>query len=144
MDTYNKANRAYPGEVDNMIHDKGNSSFTSSKPTGTAAIALLLLASLTGIADSASADNPAPFRIAPAMYSPVTRHVEYDLDESPLAGIERKRFSSDLRIRGWQVARRLYFGQTKVANEWGLGFVYTNGNTVYGLNHRGIQVMRRF
>lgn len=70
--------------------------------------------------------------------------VRYDFDSSLPAGLERKRFTDDIRVRGWKVADRVYFGQAKVADEWGVGFVFQDGNTVYGLNNRGIQVTRQF
>jgi len=50
----------------------------------------------------------------------------------------------DLRIRGWRISNHLYVGQAKVAKKWGLGLVYEVNNTVYGLNHRGLQIMKRF
>lgn len=68
----------------------------------------------------------------------------YEFDGSLPAGIERRRFTDDIRVRGWQVADRVYFGQAKVADEWGVGFVFQDGNTVYGLNNRGIQITRQF
>ncbi len=70
--------------------------------------------------------------------------VQYDFDDTRIAGIQRKNIAKDLRIRGWEISDRLYFGQAKVADKWGLGVVYERGDMFYGINHRGIQVMKRF
>jgi len=59
-------------------------------------------------------------------------------------GFYRKKLSSDFRIRGWEISDSLYLGQAKVGDKWGLGMVFQNGNTAYGINHRGIQVMKSF
>ncbi len=67
----------------------------------------------------------------------------FAISNSRLKGIERRRYSGSLRVRGWAIADSVYFGQAKVANQWGLGFVYENKDTYYGVNHRGIHVMRR-
>lgn len=67
--------------------------------------------------------------------------VRFDIDE--YRGFERRRFGS-MRVRGWQIAGRVYFGQAKIADEWGLGFVIEDGDTVYGFNNRGIEVTRYF
>ena len=63
--------------------------------------------------------------------------------EVKLGGFERRKITSELRVRGWKIGNALV-GQTKVAGHWGLGFVLQQGATTYGVNHRGIQVMRRF
>lgn len=70
--------------------------------------------------------------------------VAYDFVNENSAGLYRKKLSSDFRIRGWEIADSLYFGQAKVGNKWGLGMVFQSGDTAYGINHRGIQVMKRF
>ena len=57
---------------------------------------------------------------------------------------ERRKITKNFKVRGWQVARNVYLGQVKVAKKWGLGLVYKRGNTVFGMNNRGIQVMKRF
>lgn len=64
-------------------------------------------------------------------------------DDEP-TGLYRKKLSSDFRIRGWEVADSLYLGQAKVGDKWGFGMVFQKGNTAYGINHRGIQMMKRF
>ncbi|XOV86705.1 MAG: hypothetical protein ACFHX7_17255 [Pseudomonadota bacterium] len=57
-------------------------------------------------------------------------------------GLKRTRLAA-VPVRGWQVADRAYFGQAKVGDKWGLGFVFERGDTVYGVNHRGIEVRKR-
>ena len=68
----------------------------------------------------------------------------YDFHETRVAGFERKKITKDLRIRGWKISDGLYLGQAKVANKWGLGVVYERGDVAFGINNRGIQVMKRF
>ncbi len=65
----------------------------------------------------------------------------YNLDEDRFT---RKRYARDLRIRGWEIKDGVYLGQTKVSDQWGLGLVYESGDTFYGVNHRGIQVLKKF
>lgn len=69
--------------------------------------------------------------------------VRYQFNSPHLAGIETRRLQN-IRIRGWQVTANAYIGQTKVAHRSGFGVVFRNGNTVYQLNNRGIQVTRYF
>lgn len=69
---------------------------------------------------------------------------EYEFEERTLGGFERLKVGDGIRVRGWQVGAHTHFGQTKVNDKWGLGFVYQNGNTSYGVNHRGIEFNRRF
>ena len=64
--------------------------------------------------------------------------------EVKLGGFERKKLSKGFKVRGWEVARKVYLGQAKIAKKWGFGVVVERGNTVYGMNHRGIQVLKRF
>jgi hypothetical protein len=56
----------------------------------------------------------------------------------------RMRVSPQLRVRGWKLSNKVYFGQAKVGNRWGVGFLVEHKDYVYGVNHRGIQLMRRF
>ena len=70
--------------------------------------------------------------------------VRYDFHETRVVGFERKKITKDLRIRGWKISDGLYLGQAKVADKWGLGVVYERGDVAFGINNRGIQVMKRF
>ncbi len=58
-------------------------------------------------------------------------------------GLRRARLAEAVPVRGWQLADRAYFGQARVGDKWGLGFVFERGDTVYGVNHRGIEVRKR-
>jgi len=73
----------------------------------------------------------------------VATNVRYEFDDPLIAGIESMRFA-DIRVRGWRLSARAYVGQTRVGDRWGPGIVYRHGNTVYGLNNRGLQVTRHF
>ena len=55
-----------------------------------------------------------------------------------------KQFSEDMKIRGWAIAEDVYFGQAKVAGEYGLGIVVDKGDVSWGLNHRGVAVTKKF
>ena len=67
-----------------------------------------------------------------------------DFNIPTFGGFERRRITNQVRVRGWRVGKYTYIGQARVDNHWGPGFIVTRGNTVYGMNHRGIQVMRKF
>lgn len=60
------------------------------------------------------------------------------------AGIDKYKMSKGLRVRGWQFGNRVYFGQAKVGKKWGVGVIVDRGQYVYGINNRGIQLLRRF
>ncbi len=99
----------------------------------------LLVCILTTIALNTQADET---------FKPYDLQYQADLslsfEDSVLGGFERRKMSSQMKIRGWKVGKNTYFGQTRVDDRWGLGFVIDRGNTVYGLNHRGIQFLRKF
>ncbi|MBV1879433.1 MAG: hypothetical protein KUG79_17460 [Pseudomonadales bacterium] len=78
-----------------------------------------------------------------AEIEPPRTPLDLQFHEVKLGGFERLKLSHDLKIRGWQFGSA-YVGQTKIADHWGLGFVVTRGRTIYGMNHRGIQVLRKF
>ena len=74
----------------------------------------------------------------------LTLPTTYEFVDGEATGLYRKKLSSDFRIRGWRVADSMYLGQAKVGNKWGFGMVYEKGNTSYGINHRGVQMLKRF
>jgi len=53
-------------------------------------------------------------------------------------GLQRIKVDASMRITGWEIKDTLYFGQTRVGNEWGVGVMMTQGNFVYGLNNTSI------
>jgi hypothetical protein len=95
-------------------------------------IAILLAASA---ASTAIADDAAPLDFT------LSSAVDYEFDN---ALIERKQLAPGVKVRGWEISEQVYFGQAKVADRWGLGLVFEDGDTVYGVNHRGVQWMKRF
>ncbi len=68
---------------------------------------------------------------------------QYNFDEPKLGGFERVKVGG-MKVRGWQIGKHTHFGQAKVNDKWGLGFVVNKGNTSYGVNHRGIEFSQRF
>lgn len=83
-------------------------------------------------------------------YSPVlvgVHDVRFAFHRPELAGFEIDRLADRLQsieVRGWRVARHAWFGQTRIAHHGGVGFVIQNGNIVYQLNYRGVQVTKYF
>ena len=69
---------------------------------------------------------------------------DFQIKESKLGGFERHKVVGGMKVRGWQVGSHAHFGQTKVQDKWGIGFVFEKGNTSYGVNHRGFQFSREF
>ena len=61
----------------------------------------------------------------------------FKLDHSnkPYASLK---FSDDLRIKGWEVAEGIYFGQAKIAGENGPGLIFEEDGYTWGFNHRGV------
>jgi hypothetical protein len=60
------------------------------------------------------------------------------------SGLKKLKATGELRIRGWEVKDDFYIGHTKVGDRWGLGILIERDDYVYGINHRGIQVLKRF
>jgi hypothetical protein len=58
--------------------------------------------------------------------------------------LQKLKVTKQLRVRGWEISDNIYFGQTKVGGKWGPGLLIDHDEYVYGINHRGIQVLRRF
>ena len=76
-------------------------------------------------------------------FLPVRSSLNLNFDPMKAGGFERRKISKDFRIRGWQIGQNTYFGQTKVDDHWGVGFVFEKGDIAYGMNHRGIQFTRK-
>ncbi len=57
---------------------------------------------------------------------------------------EKRKYSEDFRIKGWEVSENVYFGEAKVAGRKGPGLVVEQGNLSWGFNHRGAEVLFRF
>lgn len=99
---------------------------------------ILVFIALLGFTAYSMATEPQQLKLEPRNIT------TFEFDDSLPIGLERKRFADSIRVRGWQVGSNVYFGQTKVGKKWGLGVAVERGDTVYGLNHRGIQVLKRF
>lgn len=91
-----------------------------------------------GAAPAAVAEEPGSLDLS------VDRSIEFRFSDVYPGGIERRSLASGIRVRGWQLGERLYFGQAKVTDHWGVGLVFEHGDVVYGINHRGIQVKKTF
>ena len=66
-----------------------------------------------------------------------------DFQDQRLSGLTYLKATSELRVRGWEIRDNFYFGQTKVGNKWGLGILIERDSFVYGINNRGIQILKR-
>jgi len=65
-------------------------------------------------------------------------------DLEPQDALVAFRADSSLRVRGWKLGSEVYFGQARVGDRWGLGFVIDKSDYAYGLNNRGISIVRKF
>lgn len=70
--------------------------------------------------------------------------VDFEFSNTYVAGIERKRFAHNIDVTGWQLADKVYFGKTKIADKAAVGFVFRTEKTVFNVTHRGVQVTRYF
>ena len=91
----------------------------------------------------------APFTWADATFQAAdvaqqTNAAFFEFEKQRAGDLAKKKYAKDFKLRGWGVAHGVYFGGTKVADEWGIGFVYERGDTTYGFNNRGVQVVTRF
>lgn len=53
-------------------------------------------------------------------------------------GYQQVKPDKSIRVRGWEVKDRLYMGQTRVGDDWGVGMMYTSGNFAYGVNNDSV------
>jgi hypothetical protein len=58
--------------------------------------------------------------------------------------LEYHKYSRDFKIRGWKVAEGVYWGQAKIAGEYGVGLVVDRKGYSWGVNNRGIGFFKRF
>lgn len=70
--------------------------------------------------------------------------VDFEFSNTYVAGIERKRFAHNIDVTGWQLADKVYFGKTKIADRSAVGFVFKTEKTVFNVTHRGVQITRYF
>ncbi len=93
----------------------------------------------TDIAETkASVSSPIPTKGDRAILLPLTARKSYPLN------IIRFKVDRSLRVRGWEIGDDVFFGQAKVANQWGVGIVVSNGSFSYGINNRGVGILKRF
>jgi len=64
--------------------------------------------------------------------------------DGSIGNLKYLRLTKELRIRGWKVRENVYVGHTKVANRWGLGVLVKHRGVVYGINNRGLQILKQF
>lgn len=48
------------------------------------------------------------------------------------------KYSSDFKIKGWQIGDGIYFGKAKIAGENGPGLIVEKEGYSWGFNHQGI------
>jgi hypothetical protein len=59
-------------------------------------------------------------------------------------GIVQYKFDDDFKIRGWRLTPHLYFGQAKIASQWGIGFMVERPRYAYGINNERLSIVVRF
>ena len=57
---------------------------------------------------------------------------------------QQYRYSSTMKLRGFEISPGVLFGQAKVAGQYGLGFVINKKTFAWGINNRGMAIERRF
>lgn len=73
-----------------------------------------------------------------------TFNADMRFEKQRMGGIQRLKLPGNVRMRGWQLSQKMYFGQAKVADHWGLGIVYQHKNNIYGFNNKGFQFTKQF
>jgi len=58
--------------------------------------------------------------------------------------LEYVKYSKDFKIRGWEVGKGIYWGQAKIAGDYGVGFIVERKGYSWGINNRGIGFLKRF
>ena len=53
-------------------------------------------------------------------------------------------YDNSLKVRGFKASSNVYVGQSKVAGQYGVGFVVEQKSFAWGLNNRGISIVKRF
>ncbi len=120
-------------------------------------VAAMLQAAMSAGADTAARDlSPLdqsgasqrwlapPANVRPLANQLRNRSVQFAFDGNTAAGIEHRKVDKRLRVRGWRIRDSVYFGHARVADKWGVGLVVDRGDTKYGINQRGLAVIRRF
>lgn len=65
--------------------------------------------------------------------------------EGPRDAFIAKSFTAGTQIRGYAITEAVYFGQSKVAGEYGVGFVVDRDDNVsLGISHRGVSITKVF
>ena len=73
--------------------------------------------------------------------------IESEADKKRLLeshGIVQYRFDDDFKIRGWRLTPQVYFGQAKIAKEWGIGLMVERPGYAYGINNERLSVIMHF
>ena len=103
----------------------------------------MLLCCVSGSCLAESAASPmltAPLDLSfTAVPSPV-----FDAGTFDASRMARLRYHPQLRVNGWQLGSHTYVGQARVGGQWGLGLLIDRGDNVFGVNHRGVQWLKRF
>ena len=53
-------------------------------------------------------------------------------------------FSKNLKIRGFQLSRGVYVGQTRIVGEYGFGIAVDRKNYSWGISNRGLSILKYF
>ena len=53
-------------------------------------------------------------------------------------------FSKNLKIRGFQLSRGVYLGQTRIVGEYGFGIVVGRKSYSWGISTRGLSILKHF
>lgn len=62
----------------------------------------------------------------------------------PNSAVKSITINKNLKIHGFQIAPKIYFGRTKVAGKYGAGVVGKRKTWSWGVSTRGISVVKQF
>lgn len=57
---------------------------------------------------------------------------------------EKRKYSEDFRMKGIEIRKNVYFGETRIGGEKGPGIVVERGNLTWGFNHQAAEIQLRF
>ena len=58
--------------------------------------------------------------------------------------VKQFKVKKHMKVRGFEVSENIYFGQTKIAKEWGYGLVIDKGSYAYGISNQGAAFYKEF
>ena len=93
---------------------------------------------------TASGEKSQPHPMLEGTPNPKTLALSLQTQKHYPFGIIRLKIDRSMRIRGWELRNKTYVGQTKVGSEWGVGVLFVRESYSWGVNNRGLSVIKKF